>query len=419
MAQRIHGLLTTRELILGIGEGLVGLVRGLRVGRGWQKGMKYHVFRRWQDCLRFGIGCKGRGVVLRRRGETGARSLSGSEVLLLNRYRNERGEEHEDGLETRLARNENRVGGQSSSPRRFMLDSLLNDSTHTERVVARITNIRAMIRPTTPSVALPPMTRTTNTGRRSTIQTQPQLQTHIEIHPQPQSDVDDEMPSLLTRSSTANSEISTSQTTPFDPVALFERYLNQHIDNEKQPTPTNTQSSGLRKNSCHPTNLPTLTLRSLQQLRALGSLNNTRVSLTIPRERHQRIMYLNGKSHTFIDEMPDLKLLEIENDQLKWQVGEQGHAIRCSGTGLVKLLDVNGCPVAPASWEHVDLVMKVLCSGGSSSTGFEGGARRSSEAGSGAERGVRSREREVEGRSQRRRLQRREGGEWALIEETN
>ncbi|KAJ3012222.1 UNVERIFIED_CONTAM: hypothetical protein HDU68_001315 [Siphonaria sp. JEL0065] len=39
----------------------------------------------------------------------------------------------------------------------------------------------------------------------------------------------------------------------------------------------------------------------------------------------------------------------------------QAASIRTGSTGLARLLDMNGCPVPLAAWEHVDLVMKVLC----------------------------------------------------------
>ncbi|KAI9328841.1 hypothetical protein BDR26DRAFT_873439 [Obelidium mucronatum] len=279
---------------------------------------------------------------------------------------------------------------------------------------------------------------------------------------------DDEIPEIITRSSSASAISVTllptnpntapnepSNNDPYDPVSIFESYINAHILSEAEKRAqeaaqrqqahqhsSSTTTSIQQNTNHHPTSLSPTTLQSFKNSRnphhPSSTLQPTKPPpITIPPSRYTKTIHLRNNhhhqqpfnTHTFTDDTPPPHILQQDLTQETEHAVSQLHAIRTSGTGLARLLDVNGCPVAPAGWEHVSLVMKVLCGGhggggpGSSSSSGNGDGAASVFAAGAASRHLRRRNEELsnnggsgsnngnqDSRNQRRRLGRQGGG---------
>ncbi|KAJ3006083.1 UNVERIFIED_CONTAM: hypothetical protein HDU68_004275 [Siphonaria sp. JEL0065] len=288
----------------------------------------------------------------------------------------------------------------------------------TSEPVSRLENIRSVIdarlpnRPQIGAIEFPSLERTTNNGRRS-------LNVEIVYHDVNQLSVlapdtpngqipsttfnEDDLPDLLTRSSTNTPEVSIPQTTTdtpsntfstpatidetsLDPIAIFETYINAHMLSEAekhvaqqshlQTTGTTPPATSTSAQINHPTSLPP---SAIQSMRAHPSPYQPSYNIdaylhpeiTIPRQRYTRTTTLDqhNQQHIFIDETPDPHVHAQDLHTEHQRAMGQAAAIRTGSTGLAKLLDLNGSPVPPAAWEHVDLVMKVVCGGNSTAIG--------------------------------------------------
>ncbi|KAJ3071248.1 hypothetical protein HDU98_005629 [Podochytrium sp. JEL0797] len=269
-----------------------------------------------------------------------------------------------------------------------------------QRVLARLSNIRAMINTPAPnltidattSTSFPSVARTTNTGRRS-------ISSNIEVLPRPtapagiiidtNSHTNDDMPDLLSRSSstittdasptTDSANGAATTTANLDPIRIFETYLNDHMgrtqdDEEKRqleilrsqlhnhPTTASIHNPTRR----HPTNLP----ESAAKLSTSSLVFPAPPQVHIP-PTHHTATTTHSHPIVFIDPTP----YPMDHRHAQHLTSEtldacaQAHAIRTSGTGLARLLDANGCPFPPCGWDHVDLVMKFLCSGAAGGAG--------------------------------------------------
>ncbi|KAJ3017663.1 UNVERIFIED_CONTAM: hypothetical protein HDU68_011536, partial [Siphonaria sp. JEL0065] len=333
-----------------------------------------------------------------------------------------------------------------------------------EQTVSRIENIRSMIearlpdRPQTESIEFPTLERTTNNGRRLSndeVVYHDWNQLSVLAIDAPNGQITSTTFNeydLPGRSSTYTSEISIPQTTTIpsntfstpatmdetslDPIAIFERYINIHMLSEaekhasQQSTGTNPPATSTPAQINHPTSLPqssiqSMTARPSPYQPSYNIESYPHPEITIPRQRYTRTttLDLHSQYHTFIDETPDPHAHTQDLYMEQQHAMEQAASIRTGSTGLARLLDVNGCPVPPAAWEHVDLVMKVLCGGNSTAIGGGNGDGSSTSGGSGgvriagvsrrwseeAETGGNSSEGNQETRNQRRRLGRRGG----------
>ncbi|KAI8615871.1 hypothetical protein BC830DRAFT_255557 [Chytriomyces sp. MP71] len=198
---------------------------------------------------------------------------------------------------------------------------------------------------------------------------------------------------------------------PLDPVALFEHYINAHIDqavldseekhlasnnttNPSNSNPANSSQTGTTNPlHRHPTDLPTTFHPTTRHPSSLTvptitiPLHHTLHSATSRTEPHTQTAYIPTQAAS-----ARASAYRRETAAAAAQMYAQAR----SGTGLARMLDANGAPVAPARWEHVDLVMRMLCSGG------VGGER--------IIRGVQRRGGEEEGEGQGRNLRRRVRG---------
>ncbi|KAJ3228496.1 hypothetical protein HDU81_006146 [Chytriomyces hyalinus] len=241
-----------------------------------------------------------------------------------------------------------------------------------------------------------------------------------------------------------------------DPVALFESYINAHIDqsvleaeektnqqnqsqNALSGSNANTQNTRHSTEEPHPTDLPC----SVTNSKSANHLLQHLIPITIPLEHYSRSLTTHRRTapqeiyptaekpetapmaaHVYLDPLrrAPSPTLVAETCQAAYS---QQYRIATGETGLARLLDANGAPVSPARWEHVDLVMKVLCEAAKAHTrvrsGF-GGDESSSESPQQHQqqqqlhRGLRRGGGEETGRNLRRRVRRESGIELGEVD---
>ncbi|KAJ3263683.1 hypothetical protein HDU77_010228 [Chytriomyces hyalinus] len=241
-----------------------------------------------------------------------------------------------------------------------------------------------------------------------------------------------------------------------DPVALFESYINAHIDqsvleaeektnqqnqsqNALSGTNANAQNSRHSTEEPHPTDLPS----SVTNSKSTNHLLQHLIPITIPLEHYSRSLTTHRgtefhetdptpekpetapmMAHVYLDPLRRAPSPNLVAETCRAAYSQQ-YRIATGETGLARLLDANGAPVSPARWEHVDLVMKVLCEAGKAHTlvrsGF-GGDESSSESAQQhqqqqqLQRGMRRGGGEETGRNLRRRVRRESGVELGEVE---
>ncbi|KAJ3113774.1 hypothetical protein HK100_001887 [Physocladia obscura] len=183
-------------------------------------------------------------------------------------------------------------------------------------------------------------------------------------------------PQLVAASLRQNSE-------PMDATAtLFESFINGYLDAEKceerdqsSQTNRNKNESNSSAQKPHPTSLPSTVITGYTPLHC-NSLPLKTPHPTVPFQAVSRTIWIKGNSHVLFD--PLLSNAHNASAVEGWfsrtyrdlcdcehrHAESQALVIRTTGTGLSRLLDANACPVMPADWSHVDIMMKVLCGGG-------------------------------------------------------